>query len=293
MPVQNKIVTLFQMTEKDMTDILQKNDLSLTPVKLREDINRLNNENRMLKLQIDALKDTVSGMIKTIQILTDEKTKENAEFISRIEAPERIITIPEKEMAQTENSQQSTASPEGSDIISDDTVPKVSAQDSRFSGNSFSFENGTLTIFSCEGFKSEFRKYDKLMNDLHEQAKKIDIRYGITIESLLFNGFNKVTDITLPETIEEIGECAFAECESLERINLPYGLITINKGAFMGCTKLQRITIPVTVKKIEKDAFWGWKADQTIIIIKKTRIASSNWSMLWKSNCEAKIVWNA
>ena len=48
-----------------------------------------------------------------------------------------------------------------------------------------------------------------------------------------------ITSVVLPDTIEYIGECAFAECSSLTSITLPESLTSIGIAAFQGCSNLQ------------------------------------------------------
>ena len=60
--------------------------------------------------------------------------------------------------------------------------------------------------------------------------------------------------MTLPDTIKEIGEFAFAR-SSLSSILLPDGLERIDYGAFYHCDKLSFVTIPDSVVAIEPKAF--------------------------------------
>lgn len=61
----------------------------------------------------------------------------------------------------------------------------------------------------------------------------------------------------IPQTVEEIGEEAFVDNESLQKIVISKGCKIINIDAFAGCKKLTSISIPESVKKIGASAFCG------------------------------------
>lgn len=66
---------------------------------------------------------------------------------------------------------------------------------------------------------------------------------------------SKITFITLPNTIESIGDHAFDGCNSLEKINLPEKISLIPKYCFAGCENLKSIEIPDEVKSISEGSF--------------------------------------
>ena len=122
----------------------------------------------------------------------------------------------------------------------------------------------------------------------------VDICFSNTIssplEKLTFTGegtiipnascykYTKLKSVTLPETVETIGNQVFAYCESLEEINmpsklvsigdeafrnskitsvvLPDGLKTIGAGAFAYCAGITEINIPDSVTKIGNEVFY-------------------------------------
>ncbi len=61
--------------------------------------------------------------------------------------------------------------------------------------------------------------------------------------------------VELPSTLTEIGQNAFKYCKGLAGIKVPEGVTTIGKNAFYGCTALTGITIPSTVTRIGDEAF--------------------------------------
>lgn len=60
--------------------------------------------------------------------------------------------------------------------------------------------------------------------------------------------------LSLPMTVEEIGDEAFAGCSGLVVIHFPTSLRTIGKRAFYGC-KMRSLTLPESVTEIGEEAF--------------------------------------
>ena len=68
-------------------------------------------------------------------------------------------------------------------------------------------------------------------------------------------------EVSLPSTVTEIGDCAFAYCESLEKINLSESVETIGYSAFESCKSLTDVTFPKSLKAICDAAFYGCSFD--------------------------------
>ncbi len=75
------------------------------------------------------------------------------------------------------------------------------------------------------------------------------------IGQLAFSNCNGIKTLTLPTTLKKIDYWAFEDCHSLIAINLPYGLETIEYGAFRQCTSLASIVFPSTLISIPNDCF--------------------------------------
>lgn len=65
----------------------------------------------------------------------------------------------------------------------------------------------------------------------------------------------QIKQITIPDTVTEIGENAFNYCEQLALITLPSGLQKISSRMLAGCMSLTSITIPASVTEIGSQAF--------------------------------------
>ena len=75
-----------------------------------------------------------------------------------------------------------------------------------------------------------------------------------TIGSLAF-GSCGLTEVILPEGLEEIKDNAFLHCEHLEGISIPDSLRIIGEDAFRGCKKLKPLNEPNCIVEIGKEAF--------------------------------------
>ena len=64
-----------------------------------------------------------------------------------------------------------------------------------------------------------------------------------------------IEQITIPDTVTEIGDTAFNYCEKLASIALPSGLQKISSRMLASCTSLTSITIPASVTEIGSQAF--------------------------------------
>ena len=66
-----------------------------------------------------------------------------------------------------------------------------------------------------------------------------------------------MTNVTIPATVDSIGEGAFKGCENLSEVKLPENLTTIGGSTFEGCENLKDVTIPENVTAIGENAFAG------------------------------------
>ncbi len=77
----------------------------------------------------------------------------------------------------------------------------------------------------------------------------------------IFEGCTRLTAVALPESIYVIDIKAFLDCDELADINLnETGLIQINANAFEGCKAIEAISLPDTTTAIGQNAFLGCTA---------------------------------
>lgn len=74
----------------------------------------------------------------------------------------------------------------------------------------------------------------------------------------------KITSLTVPDGITQIGEKCFFNCAELREISLPDTLETIGSGAFMNCTALKSLDMPDSVTDGGKAAFYGCTSLETV-----------------------------
>ena len=70
-----------------------------------------------------------------------------------------------------------------------------------------------------------------------------------------------LTSVSIPNTVEEIGESAFEECTALSTLRFATGsrLKTIGEDAFKDCSSITSLTIPDGIENICANAFYGLK----------------------------------
>ena len=64
-----------------------------------------------------------------------------------------------------------------------------------------------------------------------------------------FKGYRNLVSVSVPSSVREIGEFAFADCEKLERVTLHEGLVSVENDVFNGCCCLKSIVIPEENKR--------------------------------------------
>ena len=109
--------------------------------------------------------------------------------------------------------------------------------------------------------------------------------------------FKIPSSLTIPEGCENVGGCAFQDCNVLERLKIPgsvksigvwsflrcYGLkevvisesrdyVAINYSAFYLCKNLEKVEIPRNVNRIGGLAFLGCEKAEIVLEINKDRV---------------------
>lgn len=142
--------------------------------------------------------------------------------------------------------------------------------------------NGVLTIsgsgkmddYAEEPEESMYKYWYAPWTEL--DVKSVVIKEGVTNIGAGAFASTKISDISIPNTVTDIGIVAFLECENMQTITipgsvknigsaafqqsgiksvvLPNGLKSINYCMFLGCRDLESVTIPGTVTSV------GWRA---------------------------------
>ena len=91
--------------------------------------------------------------------------------------------------------------------------------------------------------------------------------YDVTeIRYKAFNGYSRLTSITIPNSVTTIGNNAFSGCSGLTSITIPNSVTTIRSRVFFDCSGLTSITIPNSVTTIGGYAFGGCSGLTSITI---------------------------
>ena len=148
----------------------------------------------------------------------------------------------------------------------------------------YSFEDGVLSIYGSGKVPANLSATwtnSKTVEFNPNEVTEIIIEEGITgINDRLTRSFKNAISVTLPNSLEYIGEknfcCftkletvtipdnsklkyiytrAFERCTSLKSINLPQGLESIYSRAFYTCSNLTNLKLPSTLTRIDELAF--------------------------------------
>ena len=88
----------------------------------------------------------------------------------------------------------------------------------------------------------------------------------IEIGNHAFYNCECLKEINIPNSVISIGDWAFSQCSSIKTINIPNSVERIGDGAFSGCSNLQTIDIPDSVESIGDGAFFFCTDLQTVNI---------------------------
>ena len=148
----------------------------------------------------------------------------------------------------------------------------------------YSFEDGVLSIYGSGKVPANLSATwtnSKTVEFNPNEVTEIIIEEGITgINDRLTRSFKNAISVTLPSSLEYIGEktfycfmkletvtipdnsklkyvytSAFEQCTLLKSINLPKGLESIYSRAFISCSNLTNLTLPSTLTRIDEIAF--------------------------------------
>ncbi len=89
-------------------------------------------------------------------------------------------------------------------------------------------------------------------------ATRFAIPNGVTsIGDSAFSDCKSLQKLSIPKSMTSIGNYAFSGCESLQRIYIPNGVTSIGNRTFSRCKSLQEISIPSSVTSIGNHVFYG------------------------------------
>ncbi len=119
--------------------------------------------------------------------------------------------------------------------------------------------DGTVAVTSYKGNRTEVKVPEKIGKDSVTEigcaAFTSAVGFVRNVRHALLEFRRTITSIALPESIEIIGDNAFAYCEKLSDINIPSNVRSIGERTFLACRRLENIVIPNSVTDIGESAF--------------------------------------
>ena len=109
-----------------------------------------------------------------------------------------------------------------------------------------------------EGAMKRYSSYsNRPWNDIDEDVTSLTISEGVThITFFAFADFKKITDVTIPASVEFLGTCAFLNCFSLETVTFAENSrLSVIEDAVIMASALTQITLPTSVTEIDPEAF--------------------------------------
>ncbi len=103
---------------------------------------------------------------------------------------------------------------------------------------------------------------------------------GYTVVSIEKDAFSKldsqkVSKITLPETVTQIGERAFLDCGGIE-ITVGGKLTAVGEQAFKNCNLLKEITLAEGLTELSAETFWGCSSLRELRLPTTVRVVGEN-----------------
>ena len=139
----------------------------------------------------------------------------------------------------------------------------TNAESIKFPDN-VTYNNVVYTITGLGEHATNGRQGSNSYYNIGNYLNKVELPKQLETIGTSSLGLPKLKEITLPETVIEIGARAFSGCKSLESLRLPSKLETIKSYAFNNCTSLVTVIFPENLKKIEGYAFYGCSSLKSI-----------------------------
>ncbi|MCR5350777.1 MAG: leucine-rich repeat protein [Acholeplasmatales bacterium] len=144
----------------------------------------------------------------------------------------------------------------------------------------YDFENKDISLrasWEIVGLQYEFNEADKTCCVKKYTGNLTEITLpeyykGYKLTKIDDNAFSSssLKNITLPDTVEEIGQRAFSTSVSLESFTMPENLTKIGNSAFEDCKSLTKVTSNINLEYIGEKAFYGCSKVENFYIPYKT-----------------------
>ena len=149
-----------------------------------------------------------------------------------------------------------------------DLAPELTVVASRWSyAVSYAKDCGIKTEFAGERREDVGFMHGTTLCECVINESKVVIPEGVSkIATAAFDKCDKIEELVLPETLEEIEMRAFRGMKLLKRVNIPKKVTSITAEAFLNCYSLEEINLHDSVHIIESFAFANCKSLKSIRI---------------------------
>ena len=109
------------------------------------------------------------------------------------------------------------------------------------------------------GYPITYQSYGNLYFAYYipESLRNVIITGGTALLDGAFSSCRNITDISIPDSITEIGDAAFVDCESIINLTLGNSILHIGNNAFRNCISLTDLIIPDSIIDIGDRVFDG------------------------------------
>ncbi len=128
-------------------------------------------------------------------------------------------------------------------------------------------------VVTQDGFRFRLRQDDIAeVIGYSGSGKELDIPETVQghvvtrVAPFAFSRQRQITAVSIPDTVDSIGQEAFYICPSLQQLKLPARLKIIGKNAFNYCRALKSVIVPTGTIHIDRHAFYDCTALKTISI---------------------------
>ena len=113
----------------------------------------------------------------------------------------------------------------------------------------WSYDEGTQTLTVSGSGEVRFDSWESF--PYWDTTKKLVVEEGITaLSNSPMAGtprFKAMTEVSLPNSLKELGSWVFADCEQLKAITIPDGVTEMGESVFWDCKNLEHVVIPASV----------------------------------------------
>jgi len=142
------------------------------------------------------------------------------------------------------------------EVVIPDSVTKIATR-------AFSDSEGLMSILVSE----DNAMFSQVEGVLFNKDKTILVTYPAGAEKSVY---------TVPDTVVEIGPCAFWNSQNLQAIVFPDTLEVIRESAFQNCKQITSVEIPSSVKSIEGQAFCNCEKLSSVKFLGTTTLFGEN-----------------